>query len=218
MTDARFGGLARETLDATTGTVRVAGLAREVLLGGKTTPSFAGLVREVLRTPEGPSTPQLRPWLRHDQFRDGDDAEEWSPFRRRLATVAVPGGLRRPWLRQHFALEELDEEAWRPPRYGIAPAIIAPQPLPWLRRPFAEELDQDMWRPPLRGTPAAIIAPQQKPWPRQHFSLDEDDDSAPLMAVLRHRGLAPPSPPPVVTSLSETLFIANVGRLMGRRG
>jgi hypothetical protein len=185
MTDFRAGGLVRETLDATTGQVRAGGLVREVLLGGKTVVLFAGVVRELLRTPEGPSAPQLRPWLRHDQFRDGDDAAEWSPSTRRPTIVTVPGGgLRRAWLRQHFVLEQLDEEAWLPPRHGIAPAIIAPQ---------------------------------QKPWLRAHFLLDEFEDSAPLAAVMRHHATAPPIPP-VVTSLSETLFIANVGRLMGRRG
>jgi len=69
MTDARFGGLARETLDAQTGTVRLAGVVREalvfvdtdalftsvtreVLLAGRTA-SFAGLVRETLDAQTG---------------------------------------------------------------------------------------------------------------------------------------------------------------------
>jgi hypothetical protein len=181
MTDFRAGGLVRETLDATTGQVRAAGLAREVLLGGKTVLLFAGVVRELLRTPEGPSAPQLRPWLRHDQFRDGDDAAEWLP-----------------------------------PRHGIAPAIVAPLQKPWLRHDqFRDGDDAAEWLPPRHGIAPAIVAPLQKPWLREHFLLDGFEDSAPLAAVMRHHATAPPTPP-VVTSASETLFIANIGRFMGR--
>lgn len=48
MTDARLGGLGRETLVTADGSVRLGGVAREALLSGVTPVMLGALAREVL--------------------------------------------------------------------------------------------------------------------------------------------------------------------------
>jgi hypothetical protein len=134
MTDARFGGLVRETLDGSPkATLRVAGLAREALVSGKTNASFAGIVREILRTPEGITAPQ-RPWQRHEFVEEEPSELLWLRRHNCIGRPpAPPPTPQKPWQRHEFPEPEPDEGLALVRRHNTTGGVPPPPPSTRLR-------------------------------------------------------------------------------------
>jgi hypothetical protein len=161
----------------------------------------------VLATPPRPRQP------------DDEDDQEWAFFTRRYAAVATtpvvtvlaaPVRPRQP--------DDDEPEEWLPSRRYAPAAIASLQLKPW-RFVDDDELEEGRL-PRLYAVPSAAPPPSfvgsllQRPWLFQ----DDDEDGQSAELFMRRFSPAPPFVPPAAVGIHDTLFVANVGRMMSRRG